>query len=101
MSEPTKFNLAALAPQLLTALRPGANLVDLAKSMGIEVQQIKVGSEADYYMSLGIAQALRAPEAEVIFITGQPALLNGKKVRILAVLGDFPEGEAIEKKISV
>lgn len=42
---------------------------------------------------LAEAAALAGPTVEVIYITGQPGVLKGRKVRVLAVLGDFPDEE--------
>jgi hypothetical protein len=87
-----KLNIAALTPHILAALRPGANLAEFAKSMGIEVEEVIAGSVAHRDAVVDVVNGSNMVDSLTLSITGRLTLLNGKKVRILAVLGDFPEG---------
>ena len=81
------FNAAAFASLLSGKM----DLATAAQTFGLEQSTLTTREEMVQALTVLAEAAQHGPKVEVFFIAGAPAMARGKKVRILAVLGDFPE----------
>ena len=89
-----KRTLMILNPAALASLLSGKmDLATAAATFGLEQQTLITQLDMVNALTAMAEAASCGSKVEVFFISGAPAMMKGKRVRILAVLGDFPDEE--------